>query len=149
MGCDIHYMAQVQIEPGKWVFRPDWKFYNDRSYNLFGVLANVRNMGKFPYISEPRGFPLDTELDDYDSSAILGRWMGDHSYTWLSLRELVEFDYDQIVTSQRDGETGPLRDFLPSEYFSNLAILKHELRYVLDTDCLSLDDVRILIGFDN
>ena len=150
MGCDIHYMVQIQTSPGIWKNRPDWKFFDGRSYNLFGVLANVRNYGELPYISDPRGFPEDVELDDTICAyEILGRWLGDHSFTYLTLAELLSFDYDQKCFNKRDLQTEPepLRDYLPDEYFVNLKQLEYEMKYCGNN--LTPHDVRILIGFDN
>jgi hypothetical protein len=74
----------------------DW-LYEGRNYDLFAILANVRN-GRgfagietgtgFDYIHDPRGFPDDVSDEVGDPS-----W--GHSASWLSAREIVEFNWDQ------------------------------------------------------
>jgi len=66
---------------------------DNRSYNWFGVLANVRNE-KFDFISEPKGVPDDcceewkelVEANQYDY----------HSHSYLSVKELIEFDWNKV-----------------------------------------------------
>ena len=122
MGCDIHMHYEVNRN-GKWEF-VDWKgkyiigaysdgepkrdldkMWNDplyvgRNYDLFAVLANVRNgigfagcyTGEpFDPISDPRGLPTDVsehvrkESDEYGEDG--------HSHSWLSLAEVLNYDY--------------------------------------------------------
>jgi len=60
-----------------------------RNYDLFGVLANVRNERDNNFICEPKGIPSDCcayimEQQEY--------WGGDgHSHSWLTLAELKEY----------------------------------------------------------
>lgn len=72
---------------------------------------------------EPRGFPADF-LNSRDRPDYC------HSASWLSLKELVEADYDH--------ET---RDFLMPRWFVWLDELQ------MQTD--SLEDVRLVFDFDN
>ena len=82
-----------------------------RDYDLFARLANVRNHNyadghpRVPYsdvISNPRGFPDDLSeglrahlsacelwVDGY-APALLD-WPGDHSASWITLREAIEY----------------------------------------------------------
>ena len=77
--------------------------YDGRNYNLFAILANVRNGygfagietgSGFNCIQEDRGLPEDvsneveTELDD--------EYL--HNIGYITLRELVEFDWNQTTT---------------------------------------------------
>ena len=71
MGCDIHAVFQTKKD-GKWEFIQD-KYERNRHYQLFAVLAGVRNGYGFAGIttgdavvpiSEPRGFPDDWECED-------------------------------------------------------------------------------------
>jgi hypothetical protein len=144
MGCDIHIMAQKR-ENGKWVtldFRPfDW-----RSYGMFGFLADVRNVSCVPPVSEPRGYP-----PDFDGSP-----GGDHSESWLSVAELVAFDYSQTFEDRRcrrqesqgfwngaadagegNGKQTTFKDFLDGDFFIDLIKLVH------------LGAERIVFNFDN
>lgn len=75
--------------------------YDSRNYDLFAILADVRNgrgfagrktSNGFNPISEPKGFPDDiteevkNELDGYG-----------HSYSYFTLKELKEYDWNQTV----------------------------------------------------
>jgi hypothetical protein len=79
----------------------DW-VYDGRNYDLFAILADVRNgrgfagvkTGEgFNVIAEPKGIPSDMSkivAADYEE------WMGDaHSTSWLTLRELKDFNWNQ------------------------------------------------------
>lgn len=130
MGCDIHIWAEVKQDNGTWkkvgrVFdNPYWKEgdeieeetyddgdtyyfgpktdepYRERNYNLFAVLANVRNgygfAGTptgygFEPIVLPRGIPKDASPEYKQKVAY---WNGGgHSHSWLTLRELQEFPW--------------------------------------------------------
>lgn len=136
MGCDIHMAVEVR-RGGVWerALPPvesrdpqmvEWAAGDDagtyyakqaetvwywrRSYNLFAVLANVRNGYGFAGtptgnevipISEPRGLPDDMsagvrrlleDTPDHDEDDI---WLGDHSHSWLTLDEVLAYDWDQ------------------------------------------------------
>ena len=137
MGCDVHMFVEKKPK-GKnkpWTFvekftPPDRdfgqcnSFYQWRNYTLFSVLAGVRG-GEEP-ISAPRGLP------DYVSKAIDAeamKWGPDaHSFSWLTVRELLNYDWSKVHES--------VSDFLK--------------------DCLiplmgagSPDDVRIVFWFDS
>lgn len=132
MGTDIHILAEV-FDPMKrrWVparepVKARWgdegeteypQEYDGRNYNLFAILADVRNgrgfagvqIGEgFNPISEPRGLPADlcdeyaatarredSDEDETVATAAPRADLGDHSQTWLSLAELLAFDWTQ------------------------------------------------------
>lgn len=142
MGCDIHFVVEKRNDKGQWervlpppeIYDPWLKeqadkeigesryyrervkcvWFDDRNYNLFAILANVRNRFDFKPISEPRGLPddlspavrkltgeaesdpLDAEVigEDDESSDVD---LGDHSQSWLTLRELLAYDWSQEV----------------------------------------------------
>jgi hypothetical protein len=59
MGCDIHAMVEAKHryhnqsgDEGHFVSCGRIKI--NRNYDLFGILANVRNYGNWPFISSPR-----------------------------------------------------------------------------------------------
>ena len=110
MGCDIHIFVEclmsvddenIWTNIDKWSILPKFRdesfepkyecehVYNGRDYNLFPVLANVRNYEEVKYISKPRGFPNNvsnlvknfSDHGDYDC----------HSHSWTTLYELKEF----------------------------------------------------------
>jgi len=125
MGTDIHLAAEV-FKDGRWhLAEVDLPEY--RNYRAFAVLADVRNGYTFAGmdsgdpvipISEPRDFPKDMSLelrkilygeDDWLGDEGVGDfsvdgeepefiWLGDHSFSWVTLEELINYDLDQPVT---------------------------------------------------
>lgn len=118
MGCDIHLYVEVrQADGGVWKTADAWRteewdpndiyvpydqqYYSGRNYNLFAILANVRNGDGFgvdrgdPFnpISEPRGIPEDSCPQ---IKYIVERWNGDgHSSSYFTLQELLDYDWTQ------------------------------------------------------
>lgn len=121
MGCDIHLYVEKKID-GKWQIQGKLEdaddegyrefsgpsFYDGRSYNLFAILADVRNgrgfagvkTGEgFNPISEPRGVP-DNASEEY--RYMVEQWDCDgHSHSYHTLRQLLEYDWTQ--TSKLEG----------------------------------------------
>lgn len=130
MGCDIHSFAEIKIKgwhllrdefENPW-FDPSAKDdfagkrkhihpIDNRNYDAFAILANVRNGSGFAgvdtgdgfkVISEPKGLPNDMShalksiSEDEDSDF----YLGDHSFSWLTLQELLDFDWS-LDTIQR------------------------------------------------
>jgi hypothetical protein len=83
MSTDIHSRAERRNSEGKWEsvwFSPfDWQ-----AYGMYGFLANVRNYSDVPPLAQPRGLPADLDAGNED--------LGDHSFSWLSLSELLSFE---------------------------------------------------------
>lgn len=127
MGTDIHGVFQRHDKvTGKWHDVPS-EFQQNRHYQLFAVLAGVRNGYGFAGIvtgdavtpiDEPRGLPDDFNMDD-DSHPIasveimykdkrehhqagdkLEIWMGDHSYSWISGEEMLAWAKNAPVVSK-------------------------------------------------
>lgn len=134
MGCDIHICIQAQDPDGAWVeivYQDEpYEFekaravmalpnipvapvgFHERDYDLFGILADVRNGTGFagcttgegwPSIAPNRGWP-----DGFNPEAVADnpkypgkgpRSMGDHSETWVTLDELKAFDWDGVTTT--------------------------------------------------
>ena len=82
--------------------------YGSRNYNVFSVLGNVRNgSGEFeiPFIGDERGLPADASCApctesctyDEDSGDCLAKHddLGEHSLSWVSLAELLAYDWDR------------------------------------------------------
>lgn len=111
MGCDIHMYAERRSPDGKWESCDSWvqgedffevpykdAIYTGRNYQLFSILANVRNgLGIIPF-SEPRGIPKDMSEEverEYLS------WKSDvHSSSWFTVKELMGFDWTRVLEEE-------------------------------------------------
>ena len=105
MGCDIHGWAEIK-ENDQWklcdsVFT-DWRgnptseFYDGRNYQLFSILANVRNSNKITPISLPKGMPYDYSAEYKKEIKDWG--LDGHSHSYLTLKEIQEYPWDEDVT---------------------------------------------------
>src|SRR5438309_264300 len=101
MGTDIHTFVEVKRN-GKWESADLWsgdqvdydaQIYWGRNYNLFSILANVRNENSLRYISLPRGLPSDLSEQVNKRASEDFKYSHDHSY--LTLKELLEFDWNK------------------------------------------------------
>ena len=110
MGTDIFSACEVR-KNGKWTYNrkkifPLWDDKKTnipiiyRDYNLFAVLANVRNgVGfagvttgdEFNYIDEPRGLP-----DGISDAAKKKLFQGGYGESWYTLTELKNFNWLQL-----------------------------------------------------
>jgi hypothetical protein len=128
MGCDEHWNVEKRIDgvwvraeplvPNRYRFEPtdpemvreDWG--PGRNYNLYGILADVRNGYGFagcdigdgfePILGREqptRGLPDDATAETRENSDDWGE--DGHSRTWLSLRELLAFDWFGETTRER------------------------------------------------
>lgn len=116
MGCDIHAAIEYKNGDGKWhcvTGRPN-KWFSEkepeseennrtrydldlnRDYDMFAILGNVRNGSGFAGIktgegflpiSDCRGVPADSAPETLQALS------NEHSATWVSLRELLEYDW--------------------------------------------------------
>ena len=121
MGCDIHFYTETRDAAGVWrcvdrFAEPDQDgyvacispaLYHGRNYNLFGMLADVRN-GRgfagiktgagFQPIAEPRGLPEDVSET---VRKISDGWGTDgHSHSHHTLRQLLDYDWTQSTALQ-------------------------------------------------
>ncbi len=114
MGCDIHVLIERRVND-KWErvpHRVPWReqydgadpstlllpdAFDNRNYDLFGVLAGVRN-GTWgepnPPIAQPRGWPEDSAWPFNVDGDKASPWVGDHSHSWVTLRELEDYPWD-------------------------------------------------------
>ncbi|QAA31775.1 hypothetical protein [Clostridium manihotivorum] len=89
-----YYQSNSDCEVSKLILANKNEFYNgDRNYDLFSVLANVRNDSNLRYISSPRGLPYDMSPELKDFSFIDKDDLYYHS--WLLVKELIDFDWNQ------------------------------------------------------
>lgn len=108
MGTDIHGVFQAR-DTATNTWQDIASTYNeDRHYQLFAILAGVRNGAGFAGvpIAEPRGLPVDFQHDEHMRHAIsdldtlpewrrsladepYSVWMGDHSHSWLHDHEML------------------------------------------------------------
>jgi len=168
MGCDIHSFAERKINNkwekvgehfslGEWEKEYYKKEKNDspfdwRSYSMFAFLADVRNYDHCEPISKPKGIPDDV-CDEIKSE--YEYWESDvHSSSYLTLKELLDFDYDKKFWNRRvmknnngaslaeEGEGNVLsyRENLGDFFFIHLKELQ---------ELGEPDDVRIVFWFDN
>ena len=129
MGCDIHGVFQERHgnKLPLWV-DIESKYEFNRHYQLFAVFAGVRNGFGFAGIptgdsvdpiSEPRGLPDDFVVKNGEDHPVnfedvlseIDRecqtdgeepyvWMGDHSHSWLSGEELIEWRKKDVSATQ-------------------------------------------------
>lgn len=126
MGCDIHaYSEYYDMATGKWVLadpvtaNPDYdpddeysgepfevkwedRIFDDRNYNLFAILADVRNGRGFAGVETGEGFnpiaPCKGLPFDLSDEVLIAaeRWGVDgHSHTYYTLLELLSYDWNQ------------------------------------------------------
>jgi hypothetical protein len=172
MGCDIYSFAEVKIN-NNWekvdnhfsLDSYEKKYYNKeksgnpfcwRSYSMFAFLAGVRNYDRCEPISEPRGLPEDLSdevrqyYEDLECYA--------HSASYLTAKELLEFDYDKTFWNRRvtkkegncingaalaeegEGKVLTYRQNLDGWFFIHL----EELKTLGEPE-----DVRVVFWFDN
>lgn len=106
MGTDIHCHLERRAAAGQpWERVADAAVVSDRNYNLFAIMADVRN-GRgfagvktgdgFEPISSPRGLPEDCTSgvrEDADGWGIDG-----HSHSWLTVADIMAYDWSQATT---------------------------------------------------
>lgn len=92
MGCDIHWSVERRRDDGLWE-RCEGAGYDERNYDLFAALANVRNCyERVTPIAEPRGMPHDVSPEVKAES---DAWDPDgHSHSWHTLETLLAYDWE-------------------------------------------------------
>lgn len=154
MGTDIHIQVEVYRKlEGRWVwinnFLPPYinktKYIPisiNRDYHLFAILAGVRNSWGLTPISEPKGLPKDINLDLYEASKEDPDILGEHSFSYLTVTELKEYNWKDYVVRG---------DF--NSYFQLTTldfILESRFDYgEWDKEDNPSDFVRIVFGFDS
>ena len=139
MGCDIHLHTEVKIDG-------NWHHYGkpsiERDYNLFALMAGVRDYNNITPISAPKGIPDDaTFLTKYD----LERYGRDaHTPSWFNSKEIARL-YKWVAAKM-----GLEHWRIEREYWGYLfgngweGFHKHPEDYPR-----GLEDVRFIFWFDN
>lgn len=102
----------------KWVSYDNWykesgiwklnSFYYDRNYNLFSLLANVRNYDDISPIDYPRGIPKDASQTFL---YICKKWdINGHSHSYFLLSELLKIDSNFWIKINAENFIIPLRE---------------------------------------
>ncbi len=103
MSCDIHILYQKQTKDGWQEVKFERQYndgpFTDRCYAVFAFLAGVRNYSGIRPISTPRGFPEDTPVDFKQECDDYG-----HTPSWLSLQELLNYNYNMEIEDLRVGK---------------------------------------------
>lgn len=143
MGCDIHSYPERKVN-GQWHYivgvfgssdYPDDEPFAWRDYSVFAFLAGARNYSDVVPIVEPRGLPRDASQSTKDEYE--GWGLDAHTPSWLSVKELNDFDYEQNMEDRRimvlgnggctaiagEGKTMTYREFLGQGFFDDLAVL--------------------------
>jgi hypothetical protein len=139
-------LPESTLDNPKFSFIP---IYDARNYALFGVLAGVRGSAVNNQIDAPRGLPKDVssmvkeDYIDWDMDA--------HSCSYLTLRELIEFDEHEWDESEEP-------EHLLEPLIERLKIRADELHLIWDF-CWSgssrlkslekAEKIRIVFWFDN
>lgn len=189
MGCDIHSFAEVR-KNGKWEkvgehfelddFGKEYEKrektecpFDWRSYSMFAFLAGVRNYDHCEPISEPKGLPKNSEFlnsltadEGYGAISQYEHIMDwdYHSHSFLTLEELLDFDYDRSFWNRRitriiyreDGSVAGSNGACIAEegegrivtYRENLG--EHFFKVIEELKQLgNPEDVRVVFWFDN
>lgn len=165
MGTDIHMITQK--------YNPEFNIwetieidsFKDRDYNFFAILGNVRNghgvAGHpkefvFKPISSMRDLPIDIEMDEFGSVDVPGYynnwneltttfWLGDHSHTWITGKELVKYPWTNIaIPNSRFFD----KTIKPVSNYETLALWTQQWlnKEVQRTD---ITQIRYIFGFDS
>lgn len=164
MGCDIHMYVEYKSFDDKYT---DWhcgdyfqiddpvtdkpaikriELSGDRDYDLFAVLADVRNYDLVDYIAEPKGLPNDaTEFVKREYSD----WAGDaHSCSYFTLQELIEYqEENNPVDFLGHSILQPLIDKLKQR--ANDLNLIWDFEWKKDSVHEKANYIRIVFWFDN
>lgn len=134
MGCDIHTYREKQVS-GQWLTADPWEkyeyseddkgqrvpyekhAYSGRNYNLFGLLAGVRNREGKTQLA-PRGIPWDASPEVRQAAADWDSDGHDHTYLYLhelrSLRAWVDTQVLTVSGMKRRDELAKLRESIAS-----------------------------------
>ena len=168
MGCDIH--GWLEIRRGE-AWGSVHKVPNDRTYDLFGILADVRNYVGLKPIAHPRG--LVTEELSFWAKDDYGKWGPNaHSASWLNWSDIEKYDWDQksidgrvSIVKKETGEERMKASYINPDSLSDDEEITHLERTAKDlvplkwkglfkemaffAQELGQENVRIVFWFDN
>ena len=116
--------------------------FQPQHYGLFAFIGDVRNYYAVPSIAPYRGLPEDhkslTEVVGFGGqeekvSRYPYRILEGHGQTWVTAKELLEFNYDETFEDRRNhagllpegkGKVITYRELLGEHYFKELEVLK-------------------------
>ena len=104
MGCDIH--GFLEIRQKSWICLKE--IPKIRCYDIFGILAGVRNYINAKPISAPKGIPEDASEEALEK---INMWVFyGHSYSWLDWHEIKSYNWNQKFKDRKlskiDKKTG-------------------------------------------
>ncbi|MBC1798509.1 hypothetical protein HCA55_17355 [Listeria booriae] len=135
MGCDIHVMVEKKSKGNLgWdtYLRKNEGFHYQvgRCYELFAILADVRNDFDIVAIDDPRGIPEDASATYLE---YVEEWNPEcHSHSFITLAELQKYDWSGHPEC---------------DYFVNDQI--PELEQLAEKHGCTADDIRIVFFFDH
>lgn len=75
---------------------PGWAWYSGRNYDLFGLLADVRNRSDIESPWAGRGIPKDSDISERFGKRDMAFYDG-HSHSHVTLQELLDYDWGTLV----------------------------------------------------
>lgn len=137
MGLDINLFVEIKDDCGKW--QPSALVCNltddnkvefktvevacSRNYVLFGILSNTKNIFDMPYISNPRGEPIDVNPATKDAlSRYYAYYAGqdDVNYmSWVTLNEIEDYIKKYGETMFIEGYVLKSVNDKPSDYYKH------------------------------
>jgi hypothetical protein len=150
MGASIYYAFESRTDIGKWESVEVADHFKEMGYGIMAFLADVRNSYGVAPLAPGRGIPEINSHNNKTEEEKLAEnrlyyymggddwrypWDGAHSRTWVSLEELLAFDYDQVFEDRRDypqqetlpvgmGKMTTYREFLGGFFFQDLEAMK-------------------------
>ena len=147
MGCDIHMITQAKLADGQW-HTIEIDTYGHRNYEVFGALSGVRSGRQV--IAHPKGLPEDFKYTVRKEGGVyvkFGRqnfFLGEHSFNWLTVKELLSYDWSPVVPLD-DDQIDERVDYWDGGFRE---IVINHLIY-LERFQFDKEHIRIVFGFDS
>ena len=140
MGCDIHATLEYDWNSNKKKTGNEkwWRAFArdldiDRNYQLFTILAGVRDTGIRPVIAYNRGVPEDASWEYKDDSEEYG--VDGHSHSWVTFDELKNWGVEV-----KDSYPSNPEEFRNDDWYKTMEVL---------ADRYGDQNVRLCFYFDN